>query len=165
MPNQVQGKEHMQNQINRPSGACNIWEALVLSDKPFTQGSLRRWLSYEQSGIDLLSWGPAAQWLGYKVPCVPFDSRSGVLCAQGEITWFILKTDFMSKIIKGKIKVPLAFYFPQGGRIIINHFTSFGLETCSLHPAAGWRCCICLHSSSELHPEKDFAKTLNKDSL
>jgi len=44
------------------------------------------------------------QWLGYEVPLLPFDTKSGVLCVQGEITSFLLSTDFISKILKGKTK-------------------------------------------------------------
>lgn len=44
--------------------------------------------------------------------CPACPSRSGVLCVQGEITWFILSIDFVGKIIKGETKVPSALLFP-----------------------------------------------------
>lgn len=70
--------------------------------------------------MTLRAWRSAAQWLSYEVPLLPLNSKSGVLCILGEITWFILNTDFISKILKGKTKAKchwlysfvVGFFFP-----------------------------------------------------
>lgn len=110
-------------------------KAVSIHDLPaYEQIQLYQFLGHAEPRVQL-SWAAS---LGYKVPLLPFSAKSGVLCVQGEMTWFIFSIDYISKILKGKTKANchwLFFFSAKVGRIAITHFISFWLGDLQFPPS------------------------------